>query len=543
MKKKIILNLFLFVACLFAFNNVNADMGAPATESYDVVVSKIGGTEFYVDGETVSEIIPYDTKLTITMENKRDGVWRGYINYNGENGYVILDDVSLIEKEFSLEDATKLDGKQEVIIINKEGAYLYSGPSKIYSVVSEKIPTGTKLTYEYVDKGHVWAYVEYEGKKGWIYIFNMVTGPYGLSYVVPTTSDDKYLIIDENTNLYDYPTTDSKVVLDKIEKGKELTCKYSFTSDPLNYWCYTEYNNTEGWLRHTFNSTTAQKYDYDVILLAEDGLNIYSDIYETSKETLDAEKYSIVRTLYCWTTGRYQDMYLYIEHNGQKGWIKDEYQNTFDVSIINQNNDLNLYIGEDEIQIYDDFDLQNKSDKILSQDEFSIIFYKDNKRYIEHNGKYGWVNGLDLDDCLKVCVDCKLTLDDNEKIYSEMDKDSDELGELEEGSILDIKFKPYGQEGKNNKWYYVEVDDVKGWIYTKTDYVVSTEIVANNKLIEKLEKEVPKNSLEPNQIILICVGGAAVLAITAIVTIILINKKKKNRKKEIVANTEKKGEN
>ena len=89
----------------------------------------------------------------------------------------------------------------------------------------------------------------------------------------------------------------------------------------------------------------------------------------------------------------------------------------------------------------------------------------------------------------------------------------------------------------------MEVDDVKGWIYTKTDYVVSTEIVANNKLIEKLEKEVPKNSLEPNQIILICVGGAAVLAITAVVTIILINKKKKNRKKEIVANTEKKGEN
>ena len=166
MIKKIIVTLI----CIFALPVlVYADMGSPESYHYEIIITNPNGAtlEDY-SGEKIT--IPYDTKLTVHYETEMDGVLYLDVEYNDTYGVISADDVKIYTTEINFDEfAPNTDGRQFYTIDNVE---MYKGPSTMYGKAGKIIPKGKILDYDYSDS--LWAYLDYEGTKGWIFIFPVV---------------------------------------------------------------------------------------------------------------------------------------------------------------------------------------------------------------------------------------------------------------------------------------------------------------------------------------------------------------------------------
>jgi len=468
MKKKNFLISFIAIINLLFIQNVKADMGIPDTVDLDVVVSNISGAEVYSPKTNQTVVIPYDTKLTIRYEHLVDNVWYGNIDYYNEYIDIKMDDVTLLEKNFSLDKATHLNEVQKIYLYEDTDAHLYSGPSKKYDIISDKIPVGTTLYYEYIDRDGLWAYTEYKGVKGWLYIYTYTLGSiYGPSGIAYFNDGNRTLITVKNDSaLFSSPNNiDSKPVIENIPIHTELKYEYYTRTHPRNYWYYVEYNGVKGWTNEVGNSQTNK-----IISLEPSGLTMYTSIDTTSPIDVKIPFNTILNVLYRDEISLGESVY-YVDYKGTKGWVTDTekigYSTQTQIEIEGLN--INVYSSPSKES--------NILEKILDEKILYPMFYSyDDSQtwyYIEDyvDGKVikGWI------------------------------------------SSEDAKIEIKEEEPKNE-----DIDDLP-------NHLNDNDKSDSN---EKKEQKITSKYMNAFRIMITCIIFAIICALVSLVTILLINKKK-----------------
>lgn len=431
MKKKYLL--LIIILCFAFINYVQADMDAPQTLAYDAIVSDSEGIKYdgnctavdknnnqidcYKNSKTI--IIPFDTKVTVVYDFVKDGVTYGNISATFEqnnltytiHGNVRLDQLKVIE-DFSLsdDDVFQLKEKRTIMIASQNGVTMYDGPSTVFKK-TVNIPFGTELSYEYGAlkssqgiNGLLWAYVEYNGNKGWIYTLNRSMNSND-NEIVAKIKDNNIVTIHE-TKVYQSVGEDSQVL----------------------------------------GTIPANKY-------------------------IDTKKEALTYMSFGW---------YYVEYDGIKGWIHDVAVKSNAKATINDSSNAKIYS-----LINTDFTNQQLSDVVIPNGtEISNIYLygsKFPKLRFEYEGKILWLNS-EPDYAIGFEFDLNNYNDDFD-------------------NILDKKIIPSDED-----------ENVNSQSKTSTN---------------KDNKKVMMDQFTPQQIIIICIGGAIVVAVTAFVSLKLVNKNKK----------------
>lgn len=488
MKK--ITKLLLTIICFLALPIiVNADMGAPETYQYEVVVTKKDGTALLDwDNKTIATV-PYDTRLTIMYEYTIDGELYGDVEYNDDYGYIKLSDTQLIEGELDYSYFWKNETKERYYTLKE--TQMYKGPSIVYGKIEDAIiPAGETLVYKYQDE--IWSLVEYNGVEGWIYSYpyNDITVYEAIECTVTQVAkkDSKLLVATEDAVLLKEPKEDSEEV-GKLTAGEVYEYKYYTYPYVKTTAYYIETDEVSGWLfDYGYNGPGEDKialYDEVDILTLVDELNVYAN-YDSEEPVkgITIPKYTELKSAYGLSVKCDEDyetctIATQVTYNEKEYWIIEQY----DYSV----------------------DSDYTSEFTSSYSKTKLTFKKDTPIY-------------------------------EEAFYTDTKTDT----KIPAGTELVVKFSDYDW-GKDETWYFVEYDGVKGWITNKNIEEEIVEEPEENEYPEEdeeketeekeEEKESEKEGLTPKQVGLICAGGAVVLALVAIVTIKLINKKK--TKKEV----------
>lgn len=470
---KLILGLFLVLSPIVA----NADMGAPSTAEYEVTVSNVEGASLYDYNGNVIATIPYDTKLTILFEyTDNKGVLYGSVEYDDKSGEIKLSETKAVADSIKLEDFEKFDTPKKLYVF-REGCYLYSGPSVSYDKLSEEeIPVGTTLEYQYYNE--VWAYVEYDGKEGWVYIYPYYEVYDGVEAAVAdvATKDSKVLTINKITTLYKEPSTGSETISVSIPAGEEVEYKYSFSSDPHGIMVYVVYNGVEGWLNIVSSSFYGTSESDFTAAVKQDCSSIFV-LSETSLYSERENKDSKVKKTIPANTEVSFDYVIYLDES----WYRVSYDG----------DDYWLYIDDDNSDNYELF--------------------------------YGYVSNYKTKK--------EVT------IYESSSSSSNSLGKIKSDVSISSKYSRY-IDGAT--WLYVVYDGVTGWVSTDSmEYIDSSEVcdVTYEEETKEDEKDEDTTGSEDKGSsfglnLFIAIGGAVVLALVVIVTIVLIMKKKKKASKK-----------
>ena len=107
--------------------------------------------------------------------------------------------------------------------------------------IAETIPANTEIEKENFKEVDPWSesyYITYNGISGYVY-----EDDFSCSYYYNVNDSINY----ENTNIYEFASTGSKVLLKDIPVGAEI--EESFSTDIRGQgWIYGKYNNVEGWI-------------------------------------------------------------------------------------------------------------------------------------------------------------------------------------------------------------------------------------------------------------------------------------------------------
>lgn len=324
--KKISFAIIFMVILFFMPLFCSADVGLPFITPYEVRVNNVNGLAIYtINKESVT--LPYDTILTINYEMRfyNDDKLYGSTSYNNEEYYVDLSQVSVVLNERDTSGLTPHE--EQTMYVYEEGAYLYKGPSKLYDKIDGNImiPAGTIISFEYADE--MWAYVEYDGHKGWVYIYQMIdVSPYGEgSCLVEINQGTKYTL--KELHLTENPDGDKEngVV---VPAFTEVSYKYTYTPYAHKYAICIEYNGKEGWyIVEDFE--TADIYNYrDIELIAVKELPVYSEFRNENSEVLTTIPVNAeCNILYYATDDYWTETWCYISYNGIEGWVKEDYEN------------------------------------------------------------------------------------------------------------------------------------------------------------------------------------------------------------------------
>lgn len=477
MKKKLLVFITLLMMIFNINYIVNADSDSPTIRNYKVVVKNKKGTSLYNEDGKVVDTIPYKGVATVMYEARDkknneilyitykdyDDVWNPY--------YIKAEDT--IPKEYEISNENKLETKQEVIVLNKEGSQMYEGPAEIYDKLSKIVPNETSLTYQYYSYDYEWIYIEYDGVKGWIKSsIEWIDDNKYSNYVVDKSPSNLEMLSINDAKLYSSIYRENNEIIDTIDSGTKLNCKYEY-----NYSiCYVEYNGKLGWVNLDNNFVYKETYGN-----SKEKYFVLSDMY-LYKDSKFKNKFNVQIPSNTYIEDFYHESYadepgvygsLYVKYKNQYGWLNPDektiaYCDQFNEVTIDKN--LNMYekpdINSEVITTLPKDTLIKSQCEIHNYDEEH--FY--NWIYIEYNNVNGWINEDDL--------------------YSSDDP-------IDEGN------KPNDEEIENNP---------------------SDEPIPNEaKWYEKLT---------PVQFALLCIGGALLLAVTAIVIIVLIKKKNNKKAKE-----------
>ena len=485
--KKIKLFILLLLVSIPMF--VKADAGAPMITTYKIRISNKAGANVYEWDEKnekyikTNEVLKYDNTYTVTHEEINNKQLYGHIYETigeGDNetykDYTInLSDAKPIK--YNLEDY-KQDSTQKYYVF-EEGVILYQGPSKIYDKVSpeKSIPVDTILEAKYYDE--LWAYVEYQGIKGWIYTYgNTSASPYEEASSVATMEND--ITVSLKTigpiELYETPKSNKKAGI-TIPANTELSnhkviATYDVALKLENY--YIEYNGTKGWLRlDIVNSNIAVIYDYSETFMIADhqGVKLYNNPND-EKNVIDTIPYltELNPAIYTyWKDYRdYDKNHWFLVNYGNKiGWVKEENVDSKNISFAYETT-------------------EDKTIKINNQ------------------------NGLVL--------------------YEDINDAQSQIATIPYEYQISPKW--FAHEG-NGTWYYTEYDGKEGWVYLsyeeENDDNSSNNQSSNpshNSSSDSYIQESPKSNITEKVLTYTCI--VIVVSLTATVTVILINKKKKD---------------
>lgn len=478
MKNNIKKLLILFISIFALPFIVYADMGAPESYNYDVIITNPKGAPLYTEeGKKTNTTIDFDTKITISYERLIKGEL--YLEYYSEEdekyGYIKFSDVKLFDEEI---DFSRLyENKDKEQYYSYEETKMYKGPSAVYGEIKDvTIPEGTIIDYTH-EAGDMWIYTEYKGTKGWVYIYDY---------------NDIFPQAPKKTVAYVY--NDSRVLIlgdQKVynNKGEEIGKVKSLTKYDVLYRSgsrkdigelYIKGKDIEGWVKETgrFGADGAHFITEDVyksIIIERNGLPLFNDpeLQEVNNITIPCgTEISTKYPIYLSTEG---DISSEIEYKGKKYWINVGFE------------------------------------KVAEENEVKIEGLVNSKTLY----KYG-----NTDESLNIEIPA------GENLVSKYSFIEDTGEEDANGPIY-------------NNWYYVEYEGTEGWIYISDNEQAENPTViipeedeeeeepSEDEEEEEDEEESQKPS--PTQIAIVSVCVAVFLAVGALTTLLLINKKKKEK--------------
>ncbi len=355
--------------------------------------------------------IPVGTQLTATDELEFNGELYLAVYYSNFYAYIKQEKTTVNVQNVGKESAFKTGAERSVVIIAKDGIRLRKGPSLAYEETGEIIPYGTVINYSAVNCENEaraqWAYTEYGGINGWIYIYQFAASDnFDCAFVL--SDSDRYTgslkVLTDGAYLTETPDPESAKTTENIPAGTTLSFRYFYEFyDSVS--AYVEYNGVKGWLKTKLDGAkTATGEKGGIYVLAEDGLPLYRNAFDESEkpaEIVPAGTNLCVDYVY-WDAGKSGEnvleyKWMHVNYNGTDGWIfsadASEYcymQNAFDLKI-SKAEGLSMYTQPDE-----------KSETVtvipngttvtcvyeISQSENSSIAYWS---YVEYNGKQGWI--------------------------------------------------------------------------------------------------------------------------------------------------------
>lgn len=234
----LILGVLLFIPAL-----VNADMGAPIIRGYVATPKSSSGADIY----------RYDQNKDAYVKTGRKLEYRKTINIIMEDEYVSVDvddednedvvkmsDLMPVEKVYKV-NSKELSKEYEVLILKKRE--IKNGPANGYDSTGKTIPSGVKVKVKYFDpdsKGNAefsgdttsWAYVEYNGAKGFIDTEGSIA------------TDPVYTTVIASADVKVYgPGTEKQVATIKANTKFNATV---YMTDVWTGGYYIEYNNIKG---------------------------------------------------------------------------------------------------------------------------------------------------------------------------------------------------------------------------------------------------------------------------------------------------------
>lgn len=346
--KKVCYSFLMLIFLVLISNYSYADFGIPEIIQYDAtIINESGANAVDYSGNTIA-VIPSETVIKVLYENDR----KAFIKYNNSDVGVSLEDIKPISNEIDISEATY--GEKEMYVY-KEGAYLYNGPSITYGKVEGDIEIPKGNIVKITASTETWGYVEYNGIKGWVYIYTSDTvSPYNMTCSLTNIDYEDfshyYTIKDISLN----STIGANDNIGTIPAGEHINSYfYSYYPDPHGRTIYIEYKDLKGW--YTINEEEVYQ-DYsnlDITASVSQNCKIYSEILPMNSDTVERTFSNSIGTLTAnteckviyETVNKYID-YIYIEYNGITGWldtnsysINSNYQELVDISkLVNKEN-------------------------------------------------------------------------------------------------------------------------------------------------------------------------------------------------------------
>lgn len=528
---------FALAVCMALLLSVPAfaDGRGPAFTTYDVVCTK--ETPYYrenweKDGAWEKlGTFPAGKTLTVDYEYEKNGELYGDVQIGSDEDaewvYVRLSDVELKNDMYLPENSQKLSRPHTVRVIAKDGVSMYTGPNTKYEKLVT-IPRGTKLTYTYGndedDYYRTWAYVNFLGKSGWIYVYASDTKN-GLAELPDAEDKAEIWVMDDGVQLFSgisFGNMENELsenygvevirenheepdrVVGTLEKGKKYTYRYSHMQQ-YGTWYYVASGLRAGWVfmsdensRIAASSTASDRDRY----MAFKSFTL--KLRETPRENADGTSVSIAKDTVMpvdYVVRRDYDEYYYATIGDQSGWYAR--MDITDACAYKVNNSYGGYSDtnntDEDAPIYSDITAQGKPiGKIPAGSSFTPLYYgnyetkidEDNSEYtffyyLQYNDVKGWVLEHDLWHA---------------------------AGDEPDMSDAQEETETY------TEWEDDETPDETEWVQDESIEEENTEVFD--------ETDVPRNGPAPLQIVLICVGAAVILALTAAVTLVLIRRKR-----------------
>ena len=470
MKRIVYLSILLF---LFIPTLVLADAGGPSLLGYEAVVINKNGAK--TQDEEDKKVIKYNTKIYVFDESDEwvTACIDGKKGYDCESANLLKSDVAPYKSEVSPSDfkTSKDDdvyianGKEEIIINNKKGVKLKKGPADLYGTYDKEVPYRTLFTV----KNYISAIGP--GEVNYItYVYIDENGYKGwLSREDYLLYYDEEIIAYKDVKLYDASNNVSATVpAETIIKGYYG----DFYGDS-----FVKYNDQFGYGEDLSFGYSVEKSSF--ITLKK--VSIKSASGETRGEIPAA---TVVNILFdC------KDDYYYVEYNGIKGFISQKDVSRLDYDYKEDKKDLDKETNFYDVSMYsadyksdtsiDDFAGKfNRIEKIPKSG--TVIIYNRDYHYSDVSKKGFYVNLVTY----KGKIGCIITYEDEEE---------DEDGPKDSPTTAPVP----------------------------SDEPVITPTATPNTKPDPKEKS--------DNMILYCIIGGVLLAITAIGMIIVINKKRKKK--------------
>ena len=257
----------------------------------------------------------------------------------------------------------------------------------------------------------------------------------------------------------------------------------------------------------------------------------------------------------------YDDMWMYIDYNGVKGWVYKYSYNIFEngetagMTYVIEDDTYNrkIYTMKD-IELYKSPKTDEKNGKVIPKGtmldykyEYSMQPHTPNY-YVSYNGISGWIKAEFDEEYTIINIayynasTLRVRKEGGLSLYSEPNKDANELIIIPNGAELTSIYSL--EESHSTPWYYVSYDGKSGWIYTGMYSYIEYISKEENPPVEELEpivtigeqekEEALESKKDITAIIIYYLLGALALCITAIVTLLLVNKKKAKKENKIV---------
>lgn len=328
--KLIILLLIFFIMPML----IKADMAAPMS-SYEVRISNPEGAEIYEwnndskSYEKTSKKLNYDEIYYINYEQIRNNELFGYavVREKIDGGYTFSDGglIKLSDTkplEVKLEDHKK-ETKAKYYVFD-DSCYLYNGPSEIYGKVEPEISlrVGTTIETEYYDD--MWAYIEYNGVKGWVYTYSYNSIPENASGMVYISGYRPNIKSVKELTMYKNPKTEEEIGM-IIPQETELNTIYVYSLLVHNPYYYVEYNGVKGWVKTIYEDNIVMNIAYPTIegtkATSKEGAILYQKPGDENS-TIGIVSSGIELTAMYYLANTHNPEWYQVKYNDTIGWIK-----------------------------------------------------------------------------------------------------------------------------------------------------------------------------------------------------------------------------